>query len=69
MRSQLLLGMLFMLAVSVSFVLAIAVLYTGITGAYTNGTNSIGAYQARSSNALAQSVSPYSEFRIITTND
>jgi hypothetical protein len=68
MKAQMLFGMLFMLAVSVSFILLLLTLFSGIGSAYSNGTNSIGSYYSESSNALDQTPSPYSEFHIVTKN-
>jgi hypothetical protein len=65
MKAQLMLSMLLMLAVSMAFALSMAMLFTGVSRAYTGGTGSIRNYTAESDNALAQSALPYSEFHII----
>ena len=66
MKAQLMLEMTFMLLVSASFVILVAAMFACMGNSYASGTDSIGAYYARSANAVAQGISPYSEFHIIT---
>jgi hypothetical protein len=65
MKAQLMLSMLFMLAVSMAFVLSLAALFMGISRTYANGSGTLGNYLTESDNALAQSILPYAEFHIV----
>lgn len=68
MRAQILLGMLFALAIAAAFALFAAALFVGVDRIYSSGLNSIDSNYANLSNTLSRAPQPYPEFHIINTN-